>query len=138
MTSYVASGYKDCQEILDGCGQMDHQDERARAGLDPIAAYSKRGTENSFFILFLKPEQIQSSYVELLKRYRDTDERSPEVTMVSPFLKLDATLMQVVNVCMDQYSPVPFQLNDFTTYMERFSGPNCDQQWCGVQFRENR
>eukprot|EP00434_Breviolum_minutum_P027800 symbB.v1.2.024587.t1/scaffold2337.1/size81945/3 len=31
-------------------------------------------------------------------------------------------LMTVVNVCMDQHSPVPFHLDDFTRYMERFAG----------------
>ena len=30
-------------------------------------------------------------------------------------------LMTVVNVCMDQH-PVPFHLDDFTRYMERFAG----------------
>ena len=33
-----------------------------------------------------------------------------------------ANLDQVVNVCMDQHSPVPFHLDDFTRYMERFAG----------------
>ena len=30
--------------------------------------------------------------------------------------------LEVVNVCMDQHSPVPFHLDDFTRYMERFAG----------------